>query len=46
MESWRQENCLIYICVSAMTIGLYALSHSWHALWSFILLLFANSGGR
>ena len=42
MEGWRIENCVLYVCVAAMVIGLYLMGAGLHSFWSFLLLLWAN----
>ena len=42
MRDWMLENCVIYVCIAAMVISLYAMSHSWHSFWSFMMLCLVN----
>ena len=42
MTDWRIENCVIYVCVTAALLGLYAMSGSWLSLNAMWLLLFVN----
>lgn len=42
MQGWQIENCVIYVCVAAMTLGLYAMGAGLHALWPFLLLGWIN----
>ncbi len=43
MRDWMIENCVIYVCTTALVLGLFALSHSWHALWGLMMLVCLNS---
>ncbi len=40
MQSYQKENVATLFCTVALVLGLYWMSHSWHALWG--LLLMAN----
>jgi hypothetical protein len=40
MQGWQIENLVTIFCAAALVLGLYWMSHSWHALWG--LLLMAN----
>jgi hypothetical protein len=42
MQGWQIENCVLYVCVAAMTLGLYAMGAGLHCLWSLALLGWAN----
>ena len=43
MRDWVIENCVIYACTTVLALGLFALSHSWHALWGLMMLGCVNS---
>ena len=43
MRDWMIENCVIYACTTALVLGLFALSDSWHALWGLMMLGCVNS---
>lgn len=40
----RQENKVIYVCVTAMVLGLYAMGAGGDCFWGLILLLFVKIG--
>ena len=40
--NWRTENALTMICMLILVLGLYSMSHSWHALWGMLLMLNIN----
>jgi high-affinity Fe2+/Pb2+ permease len=42
MTSWQKENILTMICIVVLVLGLYWMSHSWHALWGLLLLANIN----
>ena len=43
MRDWMIENCVIYVCMTALILGLFAMSGSWHALWGLMMLWCVNS---
>lgn len=36
------ENIVIYVCTTAIVLGLYYMSHSFHCLWGLALLSCVN----
>lgn len=32
------RNCVVVVVAAGTVVGLYALSHSWHALWGLLIL--------
>ena len=39
MAGWQWENVATLVCTTALVLGLYYLSNSWHSLWGFLMLL-------
>ncbi len=37
------RNGLVVVCAGGTVVGLYALSHSWHALWGLLILVAITS---
>jgi hypothetical protein len=42
MTDWRIENIVTLICTTALVLGVYAMSNSFHAFWGLALLLNLN----
>jgi hypothetical protein len=40
--NWRTENIVTLICTTALILGLYAMSGSFHSFWAGLLLLNMN----
>ena len=43
MESWRIENCVIYVCTTAIILGGFALGGGGWSLWGLLLIGCVNS---
>lgn len=42
MEPWRIENVVTVVATVCLILGLYHMSHSFHALWGALLLININ----
>lgn len=43
MEGWRLENVAVYVCTTALVLGLYAMGMGGQSFWGMLLLLWVNS---
>lgn len=46
MQDWRIENIVTILGTVALVLGLYWMSHSFHALWGLLLMLNINYASK